>query len=280
VYTVLIDKEKEKAFAPLLDPCFHDSLSDPDMVAIGVADEDDTAAGALLAWLRSGWLEIGWIYVAPEFRGRGMGKRLLGDIELSAGRRPEISGVFAEYPNRPEDDGLNRMFRMTGFVTEELHKPFYIFKLDELEKNPLWQKKSENPNVVPLGRTDRGILKAFTSLLAETEQPVAVALPIDWQSYHQSLSVVYVRNGMAGGVLLFRESGGILDLAYAHTLPGNGDAMGFMLRQAGLAALESYPGTTPVNVVTVNAAGEAIVERLFPDLAKMPIRRAVFPFRH
>jgi GNAT superfamily N-acetyltransferase len=279
MYTVLIDKEKANAFAPLLDPGLRGATEEPGAVAIGVADDDDIAAGVLLARMRSEWLDIGWIYVAPEYRGRSMGKLLLSSLATSARRTPGVSGVFAEYPNRPEDDRMDMMFRMNGFRVEDVRKPFYMFTLEEMKKNPFWQKKADSPDVIPLEQAEGHMLKAFVSQLMETEQPVAVTLPIDWREYHQSLSVVFIKDGMIGGVLLFQDAGGILDLAYVHVLPNNGDAMGFMLRKAGQTAIDTYSGATPVSIAAVNAAGEAITEKLFPDLNKMPIRRAVLPFR-
>jgi GNAT superfamily N-acetyltransferase len=279
MYTVLIDKEKANAFAPLLDPSFRDAPAESDAVAIGVADDDDIAAGALFAQMRSAWLDIGWIYVAPEYRGRGMGKLLLSSLAMSARRTPGVSGVFAEYPNLPDEDSPDTMFRMNGFRVEDISKPFYVFTLEELAKNPFWQKKADSRNTIPLGQADEHMLKAFSVQLMETDRPVAVALPIDRREYHPDLSMVYVKDGTIRGVLLFQESGGMLDLAYIHVLPNNGDAMGFMLKKAGQAALDAYPPGTPVNVVTVNAASEAIVEKLFPDSNKMPIRRAFLPFR-
>jgi GNAT superfamily N-acetyltransferase len=278
VYTVLIDQEKEAAFSPLLDPCFRDSAAESDVVALGVASDDDIAAGALLAWIRSEWLDIGWIYVAPEFRGQGMGELLVSALEMSAKKTKGIYGAFAEYTDRQGEDGLERMFQVAGFKIENERKPFYIFKLKELENNQFWQKSSDNPNVLPLERVDRHMLNAFTLQLMKTEQQIAIELPIDWLTYHPGLSVAYVRDGMITGILLFRESEGMLTLEYAHVLPGYRDAMGFMMKKAGQVALQTYPGETPVNIVTVNEVSEAIVEKLFPSIGKMPIRRAVMLF--
>jgi hypothetical protein len=278
MYTVLLDSDKKDVFTPLVDPGLIDGLTEPNVVALGVVGDDNAAAGTLLAWMREDWIDIGWIYVSPQSRGREMGKLLLCKLMMSARRIPGLSGIFAEYPDEPGNDDLDHLFRLRGFRVTYDEKSIYTLPLESLGENQFWEREQDAGNVLPLKEADGQMLKAFEVQLMEGNQPVAVELPIRREDYHPDLSVAYASEGRIRGVVLVQEIEGTLNLNYAHVLPESRTALGPMLRMAGQAALKEYGPSTPIHIAVVTKAGEEIVERLFPELEKVPVCRATYRF--
>jgi GNAT superfamily N-acetyltransferase len=278
MYTVVLDSNKKDAFAPLLEPGLVDGLKEPGVVALGVIGDDNKAAGALLAWLRENWIDIGWFYVDPDFRGQDMGKLLLCKLMMAAKRIPGLSGVFIEYPDEPENQGLDHLFRLKGFRVTYDRKSIYTLPLESLGESPFWKGEHDFSRVTPLGQINDRQLKTFEVRLMEGNQPAAVELPIRRGDFHPDLSVAYVTEDRITGILLVQEGDGSLYLDYAHVLPESKTALGPMLRKAGEAALATYAPSTPIRIAVVTKTGEDIIERLFPSLEKAPICRAVFRF--
>ncbi|MDR2088869.1 MAG: GNAT family N-acetyltransferase [Clostridiales Family XIII bacterium] len=275
MYTVPIDQKNKDAFLPLLDPFFAEALGDPDVVALGAADENDEAAGALVCRLREDWADIIWLYADPRFRGRGIGRMLLIELISALLKEPEIRGVFAEYEDTKENINLTRLFSQSAFNLEDESKAIYAVTLADVAESPLWKRGMDDSRVVSLEDADETQWKAFQIELMENDQPVAADLPIDRSAFHPRLSVVYADEGKIRGLILMRESEGAPELSYAHVLPGNESALGAMLHKVGRLALDAFPPSTPIRFTPVNEAGDRIAEKLFPALEKTPFRRAV-----
>jgi GNAT superfamily N-acetyltransferase len=272
--TLSIDRQNEEAFRPLMEPFFFDMLHDPAVIALGAA-EGDAAVGALICRLWEDWIGLARIYVAPAFRGQGFGRNLLRRAVLQAMRQPDIEGVFAEYADTPENMPLNMIFYTCGFKVEAIQKSIHTIPLADVGRCDFWQKGRNDAHVLPLGKLSDQQWNAFQNEIAENDQQAAMPLSADRREYLNAPSVAYVRDDRVKGVLLMRKDEDALHLAYAHVLPGNGVALGSMLRSAGLSALAAYPPETPLCVTPVNESGEQIVEKLFPSRKKTPFRRAV-----
>jgi GNAT superfamily N-acetyltransferase len=275
MYIVLLDRQNKDAFSYLTDPFFFDALREPDVVALGAAEEDGTAAGVLVCRMRDDWADVVWLYADPRFRGRGVGDLLLTHLLAAVIAQPSLSGIFADYEDRPENAVLTRLFTRKCFQIEKEQKAVYEISLADAAQSPLWRKDMDDARVLPLEAADEAQWKAFQIELQENDQPVATALPIDRRNYHPRLSAVYAADGKIRGVLLMQGDERALDLVYAHVLPGSEIALGLMLYKVGRLAMAACPPETRIRFTPVNEAGEKIAEKLFPALQKKPFRRAL-----
>jgi ribosomal protein S18 acetylase RimI-like enzyme len=81
-----------------------------------VIEVDGRAAGRLYVDRRPGDLRIVDIALLPEFRGRGVGARLISDLQRQARQEGRIVSIHVEVTNRAE-----RLYERLGFaVAEEL----------------------------------------------------------------------------------------------------------------------------------------------------------------
>ncbi len=202
-------------------------LADESVMFFGI-DEDDTACGALALKLRVPEAELIWIYLAEDYRGRGIAQRILSDLM-----------------SRLRDQGFDRLVTgetQSGASTGAFRALLDSFPItyEETESAIAYSTPAQLQQVKDLSgaaKSSVAIAKVSGGALTSIEQAAVasgddlVTFPIERSDYDEKLSCVYMKGGEPAGLLLaYRSAGKIATINYLYTVSPNPEAVLDMMR--------------------------------------------------
>lgn len=223
-------------------------------------------------------LEIISIFVAPEFRRRGLGITLL--LETVEGLLAETDGalMFATAVFGEKTEGVRELFEKVGFeITEEASMSCFQTNIGSLAESELLKGGKTIPpeqTIKCLDDLSEYEVKRFLGVLRESG--------IDYISYEG------IRNtlGDASFILFDGESKAIASaiftfdgeqsvwLSQFHTFGGANAAMA-VLKSGAEALVKKIPGNTILEIPTVENSSASLVKKILPGCTESRILRAV-----
>lgn len=198
---------------------FKDFFPDPEKYELGRAKElcllgavlDGCACGALALNISDSQTELAWIYVAPEYRNRGIAREML-DFLLR--EENDLGTIIAVYPDEGESGFfLDRLFFEHNFLIDTYKSFEFSFSVDDALKSPRlaflknFQNKDKHHRFFTLEEAPPRLLRSFdkTNLY-------------DLKKYDRNLSIICSENEEFRGILLVRRvSEDEINLEYAYT---------------------------------------------------------------
>jgi hypothetical protein len=149
-----------------------------------------------------------------------------------------------------------------------------------LTGNPFWSDAPnwEGPAVMAIGELPSYVRDSFEKHIAALPEGVPVSRPVPWDNCDVNFSVGYLRESNMTGLLLVAREDEDMELSFAYAEPGEKLALAAMLRAAGNKVIESMPPETTISLTALNDVSAAIVEKLFPDIERRTVLRAIQPF--
>ncbi len=268
------------AFMGLLPPSVVHRSAQPGYLLYG-ALADGAACGVVCAHTSEGSLELDYLYVAPDYRRQGVATALLaGLMEWAMGHFAGIHASFLPQAEEYETTPLARTLMGVGFWVEQSEDGFYTLPLSGVAV----QAGDEPPDgrVVPLGEVPTPLLRSFAvSLRQNPPDGMPTAFP---GNALPEVSMAYIWQNEVAGVLLAEERGPALAVTWLHARKMDGllsaKALWPMLKAAVQAAGQHYPADTQVQIATVSAHAEKLVQRLCPGATRVAIVDAMLPLGH
>lgn len=201
-YTVITGDNSEK-FQPFARP-FQDgeNVDARTRMAFGAVDDDGTACGIMIVMIIMGYAGIDWIYVAPDYRRKGVAGGFVDFLRENA-KELGIEIIFSEYCVSDRDSmfAADRLFTKRGSTLRCLRwyyfeVPFLSLIGTDLARKAL-RADPEKAGVVPLSRVPRAVLGTY--LQSEPS--------LDIRRFDRSLSLAVLEDGEIKGVMLVRRSG-------------------------------------------------------------------------
>lgn len=226
-----------------------------DKVGFGVMC-DDTPAALLLASFTDDVLWLDWLYVKEEYRGTGVSIRLLNafyknmsglvsdNIVYTACENPEVQYVLTKTGFEFDSEAAQFTFRSTlsGLNSVPEHKPDKaVTLLNKLDQAALANLNREIVNSGVLG----------------------VALPVDPADYMRE-SLVYTDGDKIKAMLLLKEHGDVIDVAYAWVAGGEEKALIHLISAAKVLLQNTHSEDTEISMTTLNEASKKLASHLFP----------------
>ena len=262
----LLTRENLGVFRTLLLPRMAQALEeDEPVLALGMS-EDDVAVGALAGYLEDGWFRIASLYVAPKYRRRGGGHRMMATLVwLLKGQADGMTIQFAA--TREEHLSLFRFLEAVGFCLEEdLGENIYRTTLGKAAESPLLTPKGEAVGTSFAQLSDK-VLAALEREAEAAHAPMPEGGMSDPQ-VDRDVSLVYEKDGAVQAYVV-ADTGwkGGLTLSGVWSRSQDSTLLPRLLRTALARAMKKYPPETVVLVQAVNLSSAALVESLLPEAA-------------
>jgi len=228
---------------------------------------DDIAVGTIALDSFEDGYSIAWLWVAPEYRRKGIGGALLDEVcKLSVGMSKACLTVT--YPaDALWADVMEYMLWMRGFQVFVQTYPMYLFTKEQLLSAPLLEKTELVPDsrVVPLSKVIRSQLQEMIEENRQIENYYVSHAEYDRADGERSRALI--QGGRIMGLILvstFGEEDQLsLDLLYLR----NSDLRVALtlMQQVALAALEHPAGLREFRFICTEEVVEKICRRLMGE---------------
>ena len=273
-------------FENLIPETIFDQLGDPGYFGIGAIGEDDKgkfSAGVLIFSIEEGSngeenliaASINWIYVAEEFRRKTAGDTLMKEFF----RIMEDSGIehiLCDIPMPEEYDLLCAFLEEWGFTFTLANLYEMTIELGEIISNPLIGDHKPSENTMPLKVVSENYFKQLATQLKQ-KPDVIYNLSSDLNDYDMDLSCVFMSDKNIEGIMLVKSlPSGELEVLLMRAFSNIGKAMSNMMLYAAHSAAKKYSLDTRVRLVCRIDATASVLEKLFPDMQPLLVRRGYF----
>lgn len=260
-------------FSHLIPERLQKEILDYTVVGIAWYDEEyEAAAAVILCREIHDWMELVWLCVSPDYQGIHLGEQLLRKRISDARIFGNIRGVFGDIPEGDIGETVKHMLFCIGFTETVIERPVYEITVGELENTALLRPKSDGSMYVPLGKADNALKGMLLEEIRGDERPVPLELPVDWNRYHPTLSVIYVRDGKPVGVVLAEDGETSVNFSLLWSI--SYWAVPFLLSYAARKAWEICPRETRILIPTVTELSEKLLLTLLPGLKRQPVVQA------
>ncbi|MDR1952962.1 MAG: GNAT family N-acetyltransferase [Clostridiales Family XIII bacterium] len=278
---VLITEEHKLAFSGYAPEYLREDMLQDETVSLGaVDDETGTAAGVLISNVFNNWVEIVWVYVGEEYRGRGFAREMLEKLMAQAVAVPDLEGITAQLGKEDTSKAFHDLLRSELFRFRDEEDSIYVLTVDMLAGNSFWKDSvgRENSAAVPVGEIPTFVRDSFEKHIASLPEGIPIRRPVPWSDCDPNFSMGYLKNDKLVGLLLITRDGDDVELSFAYAEPGENLALASMLRAAGHKIMQTMPKETQISLMALNDTSASLVEKLFPELGRGTMQRAVYPF--
>jgi hypothetical protein len=185
-----------------------------------------------------------------------------------------VAHLLCDIPVPEEYDELCAYLESWGFEVDLTDVYEAEISLKELTDNPLFAGQPVSAGVLPLAKVSPVHFRKYVAN-AKKKPYVLDSLDTDADSYEKNISCVQMVAGeIQGALLLKKRPAGNPEALY---LRGTDSAAVLnMLRFSVHAASPVYPQDTKVHIVCRMPATAAVLDRLFPGLRPLLVRRAYY----
>lgn len=280
-----INEVNSSVFERLMPEGFFSMLAMPGYFALGAIYEDNGekyAAGTLVFEVTEGFngeedfigAQLHWIYVAEQFRKKGIGDALMKEI-LRVLTASEIELFRCDLPMGAEYDFLCFYLEQWGFQFRLMDKYECDVTLEELAQNPFWKKKNKN-RVEPLSEfSDNTVIQVIQQF---EDTPY---MPLDLEEAlalcDKDVSCAVWEDGSIKGLLLLQKRGKeSLDLLFARSLNQKPEHIIDLFLFAKQQLEKKYTKDTMIHLKCYTEAAAQLIAYLLPKAKPFLVRRGVF----
>ncbi|MCR5093415.1 MAG: GNAT family N-acetyltransferase [Lachnospiraceae bacterium] len=276
-----LDRDVADVFSGLMPSAVKNAI-DQGTFAIGAIAEDGEkpqAAGVLTGHIDPPEMVLDWLFVAPEYRRRGIAARLVDTVAATAVKQVQLEGIVTQFSG--EHEGMDAFLEEFGFLNYEMEGMCqYRSRISELS---LPEKKTDKEGTtVPLSEVPARAWKQLTIEVndaGKTEKPIScgVPLPILPEDYLPESRAI-VEDGRISALILLERDGDAINVAWLY---GDSGKPMLLLRVLGDAADQvrsAYGEDIELVFGTLNEQSSRLAERLMPDAEVSPLYSSFYIF--
>lgn len=238
------------------------SASGQQLMIYGIV-EDHVAVGAAVVHVTAPESVLKYVYVAPDYRGRG----LCGECLLNLGYALWRLGVYrltARYIPK-EHETLHRWLISGGALVSPSGCGSFCFRLKDVKDNQNLSGSAEE--IVSLSECAAPELAVFGRHMRQ-KGFVPVPLPIDPADYDADCSGVYKKDGRLEALLLVKRQGDTVELPFVYSNAGSPAVFLMLMRFALQEGLKRYPEDTVCTLRSVEEPMTKLLEKLLEQPMK------------
>ena len=304
---IWVKGETRKQFWPFIPSDMRSSVLDGDYFCLGAlasdtgdddtANKEMTAAGVLLFSVENGSLVDGepstmiklqWIYVAKEYRRRGLANELMEALSDVLNDNP-ADGILCDIPYGDEYDFAEAFFTSWGFEFRVVDTNEMMITKEDCKRQSKGQSKEDAfnieqdlkrpPFIIPVSQISKEIFSAA----------MKAAKAADKTGYYNNLSdnpgdyatdvsnVIMQGNEFTSMVLCEELEDGNLHMVIScdHSAKGEKDLIK-LLYYSSLFYMRDYPDDTQVKISMGDRRCRSIASFFFPEVDPILVRRGFF----
>jgi len=258
--TTRVDKTNLEFFKSYIPPGIYSKLSRQNVLAIG-AVEDTTAIGVMVVEIKDKAVMILWVFVADDYRRRGVASMLFVELENAAiaDNLTEIRTAFSEEDNA---EIMTALLEKHEYICAPIPSSgIYTIKLADVKWSVL-EKARTNEQLMTWADVPNVLLRVYGSKLAK-EKEITVDLPLIKDDY-LPYSMAAVQSGEITGVCLYKP---VSDTrAELNFLRGNTASLGVMLRSSLEAIKAEYPVDVRISMSGADGSGLKLLRGLVGEV--------------
>ncbi len=263
-YIDVFDKNAVEKTEGLVIPAVNEAIEKGYEITLYLAAYGNRAAGALAGAIDRGVFEIVSLFVAPDFRRKGVATALIQRL------REELLSydmmVRADYTlENSEEESLGPFLRRSGFVLEKTGKPcFYISKIGDMEIKEKKYNKKPSDHIVAFRESPEAALKNATVLSSKEAWPLPEGGLLS-DSVDKDLSFCTIFNGnIMAYIAVNKEKGGIVEIPALWSRLTDSRLLMEMLKKSAIEVQNKYPSDTRAAMMAISSISEKIIIHIFP----------------
>ena len=279
IYTIG-PKEADYA-APLLTPEAVTLIQSGESFGMALTEEGETRAAACARFSPDNEtiLELISLYVAPEFRRRGLGSTLLMELLERTMEATDASVRFLTAMFLSGDQALTAMLTQFGFeITRDETALSWQVTLDQLRDSVLMKTPAGLPvsaSLYPLASLPSYQIRQLVQTLKEHQIDMLSYEQLR-QAHQQASHVLLDENGQPTACAVFTVSDSshitLSQFFTAHKKPSPSIAV---LQASAKILLEQLPPTAVLEIPTLTSSTSKLVQHMIPDSQAVCLSRAV-----
>ncbi|MBE5926377.1 MAG: GNAT family N-acetyltransferase [Lachnospiraceae bacterium] len=196
----IVRNENQEAFENLMPSMFWEKAD----FVLGAVDEN-TACGIIAVCEEDTLFNIQYIFVAEEFRRRGIATALIEGIHLMA-KECKIDVTYCQYAENADTESLTNCFKKNLFDRDENSSHIYKVLFKDLSVK-LLDGKSRMPedDIWPLAEVTSVVWKSFTYKLNQLAEEDTIPEIEKKANYDQDASFLLMHKGEPVGCILLKK---------------------------------------------------------------------------
>ncbi len=221
--------------------------------------------GLFVTGVHALWIEIVYIYLPEENRKPYKIMDFLQYLIRSSRRRygGELHGAFCEIPLQEVYPELKTGLQMAGMEVWNEKGNVYEFSVAEIKQKDAMIKAAEKTEFRCVGEADRELLYTMERMMEDDERAIAASPIVEWQEYHQELSLICFEAGQPTGLILIYEQRDYLVLELVYTV--SKQAMAKLIGGALGKMKGHYPEDQKILVPIVSKSAGDILRQMVPS---------------
>ncbi len=260
------DPEAVSKVEGLVTPEVQAAIDNKLPVTVFLAAYERYAAGAVAGSIERGVFDIESIYVAPEYRRKGIGRALIERLRMALLSKDIL--IRAEYTleNR-EKEPLSVFFRRNGFQRDKIKIPcFYVSSLGEMryeeEENRI--RNRQNEPVLSFRDVPESVLKTASAYSQNEMYPIPKGGLLS-EKVDKDLSFCALINGrVMAYIAVYKDEEGLIEIPALWSKAPDPKILMAMLKKTADACLVKYPPKERAAMMAINSISEKIIKHLFP----------------
>lgn len=285
VITSIVNENKE-VFLNLMPENISAEMNQPGWFALGALcpqNETQYAAGVLIFSVEEGSngeedltaAVIQWLYVAIDFRRKSAAESMMREL-FQILEQANIEHLLCDVPMPAEYNELCAYLESWGFEVSLTDVYETTVTVGELAEHPMIKNSVAGGNVLPLAKVPDNEFKDYINKAKKFPRTLTF-LSMEATYYDQEVSCFYLPDGSIQGALLIKQKPiDNLEVVFMRASKNILPAMVNMLLFSVKAASKKYSLDTPVHIICRSSPAASAIDKLFPKLKPILVRRAYY----
>ena len=273
-----IAKDEIDNYSELIPVLYHDGIRNGKFFAVLTFDgtaEAEKLVGAVVMGVSHYWAQIRYYWLAPSYDTPDYLSDLIAARITDAMTGGHADGIYTIISGSEKGESDAAVFASQGFEIVRSKSSVLDFTIGGIDATRLAKYRKKN-DIVMLKDMDQKMLRVLSNHMAVDGRNVPIEIPVEWDKYDQSLSLVRVEDDVPLGLALVSTDKDMvmIDLVYER------DPHGLLSLIAALVSegREKLSEDTRVRVAVLEERFFDLFHMIAPEAERSSVIKAYLPF--